>query len=126
MYTPITKYLSSPVTSWNVRRLGETMVTALTSKSLCLSSHSKATPPWCGLVAFDKITQYPEIDFGYRSSVSFVSVKTQQLTPIWHKPFAAAVNPDPHALLMFQVATEKVPLPPDRGGADETDIGVNI
>ena len=53
-------------------------------------------------------------------------VKTQQPTPIWRKPFAAAVNPDLRALLMFQVAMEKVPLPPDRGGADETDIGVNI
>jgi len=25
----------------------------------------------------------------------------------------------------FQVATEKVPLPPDRGGVDETDIGID-
>ena len=58
--------------------------------------------------------------------VSFVSVRTQQPTPIWRKPFTAAVNPDPYALLMFQVATEKVPLPPDRGGADETNIGVDI
>jgi len=33
MYAPITKYHSSPVTSWNVRRLGKTMVTASTSKS---------------------------------------------------------------------------------------------
>jgi hypothetical protein len=57
--------------------------------------------------------------------VSFVSVKTQQPTPIWRKPFAAAVNPDPRALLIFQVAMEKVQLPPDRGGVDETDIGVN-
>jgi hypothetical protein len=57
--------------------------------------------------------------------VSFISVKTQHLTPIWRKPFAAATNPDPRALLIFQVATEKVPLPPDRGGVDETDIGVD-
>ena len=57
--------------------------------------------------------------------VSIVSVKTQQLTPIWCKPLAAATNPDPCALLIFQVATEKVPLPPDRGGINETDIGVN-
>ena len=58
-------------------------------------------------------------------SVSFVSVKTQQPTPIWRKTFAAAANPDPRALLIFQVATEKVPLPPDRGGSDETNIGIN-
>ena len=58
--------------------------------------------------------------------VSFVLVKMQQPTPIWRKPFAAAVNPDPRALLMFQVAMEKVPLPPDRGGANETDIGVDV
>ena len=58
--------------------------------------------------------------------VSFVSVKTQQPTPIWRKPFAAAVNPDLRVLLMFQVATEKVPLPPDRGGANKTNIGVDI
>ena len=57
--------------------------------------------------------------------VSFVSVKTQQLTPIWRKPLAAAANPSPRALLIFQVATEKVPLPPDRGGINETDIGVD-
>ena len=58
-------------------------------------------------------------------SVSFVSVKTQQPTPIWRKPFAAAANPDPRALLIFQVATEKVPLPPDRGGVNETNISVD-
>ncbi len=57
--------------------------------------------------------------------VSFVSVKTQQPTPIWRKPLAAAANPDPCALLIFQVAMEKVPLPHDRGGVDETDIGVD-
>ena len=56
--------------------------------------------------------------------VSFVLVKTQQPTPIWRKPFAAAANPDPRALLIFQVAMEKVPLPPDSGGVVETDIGV--
>ena len=57
--------------------------------------------------------------------VSFVSVKMQQLTPIWRKPLAAAANPSPHALLIFQVATEKVLLPPNRGGINETDIDVN-
>ena len=59
-------------------------------------------------------------------SVSFVSVKMQQPTPIWRKPFAAATNPTPRALQIFQVAMEKVPLPPDREGVDETDIGVII
>ncbi len=57
--------------------------------------------------------------------VSFVSVITQQPTPIWRKPFAAAANPNPRALRIFQVVMEKVPLPPDRGGVDETDIGVD-
>jgi len=50
---------------------------------------------------------------------------TQQPTPIWRKPFAAAANPDPRALLIFQVGMEEVPLPPDRGDANETDIGVD-
>jgi hypothetical protein len=48
----------------------------------------------------------------------------QQPTPIWRKPFAAAANPAPRAHLMFHAPTEKVPLPPDREGAEETDIGV--
>jgi hypothetical protein len=60
--------------------------------------------------------------FGYQSLLSFVSVKTQQPTPIWHKPFAAAANPAPPALLMFQVPTEKVPLPPGKGGTNEANI----
>ena len=63
------------------------MVTALTSKSLCPSSHSKASPPCCGLIAFNKITQYSQVVFEYRLSVSFVSVKTQQSTPIWRTPW---------------------------------------
>jgi hypothetical protein len=54
--------------------------------------------------------------------VSLVSVKTAQPTPIWHSPLAAAANPAPRPLLMFQVATEKVLLPPGRGGANEADI----
>jgi hypothetical protein len=33
MYAPIAKYWSSPVTSWNVGRLGEMMVMASNSKS---------------------------------------------------------------------------------------------
>jgi hypothetical protein len=45
---------------------------------------------------------------------------------MWRKPLAAAANPAPRALLIFQVATEKVPLPPDKGGVDETDIDVII
>ena len=40
------------------------------------------------------------------------------------EPFAAATNPAPRALLMFQAPTEKVPLPPGKGGAEEIDIGV--
>ena len=60
--------------------------------------------------------------FGYRSSVSFVFVKTQQPTPIWRKPFAAAASTAPRAHLMIQVATEKVPQPSDLEGAKETDI----
>jgi hypothetical protein len=55
--------------------------------------------------------------------VSFVSVKMQQPTPIWRKPFTAAANPPPRALLMFQAPTEKVPLPPGKGDAEEADIG---
>ena len=43
---------------------------------------------------------------------------------MWRKPLAAAANPTPRALQIFQVATEKVPLPPDKGGVDETDINV--
>ncbi len=58
--------------------------------------------------------------------VSFVLVRTQQPIPIWRKPLAAATDPDPRVLLIFQVATEKVLLPPDRGGVDETDIGAII
>jgi hypothetical protein len=54
--------------------------------------------------------------------VSIVSVSTQQPTPIWRKPFAAAANLTPREFQIFQVAMEKVPLPPDRGGIDETDI----
>jgi hypothetical protein len=45
---------------------------------------------------------------------------------MWRKPLAAAANPAPRALLIFQVATEKVPLPPDKGGVDEADIDVII
>jgi hypothetical protein len=57
--------------------------------------------------------------------VSLVSVKTAQPTPIWRSPLAAAANPVPRPLLMFQVAIEKVPLPPGRGGANKTDIGID-
>ena len=73
----------------------------------------------------DEITREPEVIFEYLSSVSFVLVRTQRPIPIWRKPLAAAANPSPRALLIFQVATEKVLLPPNREGIDETDIGVN-
>jgi hypothetical protein len=53
-----------------------------------------------------------------------VSVKTAHPTPIWRNPLAAAANPALRALLMFQVAMEKVLLPPGRGDANKTDIGV--
>jgi hypothetical protein len=39
---------------------------------------------------------------------------------------AAAAKPAHRLLLMFQAATEKVPLPSSREGADKTDIGINI
>ncbi len=58
--------------------------------------------------------------------VSLVSVKTVQLTPIWRSPLAAAVKPAPCPLLMFHVAMEKVPLPSNREGVDEADIGVGV
>jgi hypothetical protein len=45
---------------------------------------------------------------------------------MWRKPLAAAANPAPRALRIFQVATEKVPLPPDKGGVDETNIDAII
>jgi len=57
--------------------------------------------------------------------VSLVSLKTAQPTPIWRSPLAAAANPVPQPLLMFQVRIEKVPLPPSRGGTNETDIGID-
>ncbi len=57
--------------------------------------------------------------------MSLVSVKTVQPMPIWRSPLAAAANPVPQPLLMFQVAIEKVPLPPGRGGANKTDIGID-
>jgi hypothetical protein len=59
---------------------------------------------------------------GYQASVSFVLDKTMHPTPIWCNPLAAAASPAPCALRMFQVATEKVPLPPGKGGAGEADI----
>ncbi len=57
--------------------------------------------------------------------VSLVSVKTAQPTLIWRSPLAATANPVPRPLLMFQVAIEKVPLPPRRGGTNKTDIGID-
>ncbi len=57
--------------------------------------------------------------------MSLVSVKTAQPTPIWRSPLAATANPIPRLLLMFQVAIEKVPLPPGRGGAKKTNIGID-
>jgi hypothetical protein len=62
------------------------------------------------------------MNLGYLSLVSLVSVKTVQLTPIWYSPLAAAANPAPWPLPMFQIAMEKVLLPPRRGGAGEADI----
>jgi hypothetical protein len=56
------------------------------------------------------------------SGISLVLVKTAHPTPIWRNPLAAAANPALRALLMFQVATEKVLLPPGRGSAGETNI----
>jgi hypothetical protein len=44
---------------------------------------------------------------------------------IWRSPLAAAANPAPRPLLMLQVATEKVPLPSGREGADETGINID-
>jgi hypothetical protein len=44
---------------------------------------------------------------------------------VYHQYCSSSANPDPRALLIFQVATEKVPLSPDRGGVNETDISVN-
>jgi hypothetical protein len=38
---------------------------------------------------------------------------------------AAAAIPAPHPPLMFQVATEKVPLPSGIEGANETNIGID-
>jgi hypothetical protein len=61
---------------------------------------------------------------GCQASVSLVLVKTAHPTPIWRNPLAAAANPALRALLMFQVATEKVLLPPGRGGANKTNIVV--
>jgi hypothetical protein len=101
------------------------MFTASTSKSRCSALHSRATPPCCGLTAFDKITQYHETGLGYCSLVSLVSVNTVQLMPKWRSPLAATINPAPRPLLLFQVAMEKVPLPPGREGANKTDIIVD-
>ncbi len=45
--------------------------------------------------------------------------------PIWRNPLATAAKPTLRPLLMFQVATKKVLLPPGRGGADKADIGIS-
>ena len=58
--------------------------------------------------------------------MSLVSVKTTQPTPIWRSPLAAAAKPAPRPLLMFHVATEKVPLPSGREGINEADIGIGV
>ncbi len=118
------KKWTPPMTSWNISTLGKAIFTTSTSKSWCPAVQSRAIPPCCGLVAFNVITWYPSMCLGYQASVSLVLVKTAHPTPIWRNPLAAAANPALHALLMFQVAMEKVPLPPGRGGAGETYIVV--
>jgi len=42
--------------------------------------------------------------------------------PIFASPLAANVNPFPRPQRIFHAATEKVPRPPDEGGAEEADI----
>ena len=57
------------------------------------------------------------------TSVALFLVKMAHPTPIWRKPFAAAIDSAPCTHQLFQVAMEKVLLPPDRGGVDGTNIG---
>jgi hypothetical protein len=60
--------------------------------------------------------------WGYRSSVIFISVKTATSTPICANPLVAEANPAFRPHRMFHAATEKVPQPPDEGGAEDVDI----
>jgi hypothetical protein len=64
----------------------------------------------------------PDAHLGYLSFVIFTSVSTAQFTPICASPLAADVNPVFCPQRMFHVASEKVPLSPDRGDANKTDI----
>jgi hypothetical protein len=67
----------------------------------------------------------PDAHLGYLSFVIFTSVKTAQFTPICTNPLAADVNPVFCLQRMFRVASKKLPLSPNKGDANETNIIVN-
>jgi hypothetical protein len=62
---------------------------------------------------------------GYLSFVIFTLVETARFTPICTNPLAADVNPVFHPQRMFHIASEKVPLFPNQGDANKTDIVVD-
>jgi hypothetical protein len=108
-------------------RFGVRGHTALTSKPSWSSLQMRPIPPWCGLAAFKASTQYPERDFAYQSSVTFILVRIPIPTPICANPLAAAAIPTPLLQRMFHVAMGKglfplVPLPPGQGGINAVNI----
>jgi hypothetical protein len=67
----------------------------------------------------------PDAHLGYSLFVIFTSVGTAQFTLICANPLAADVDPVFRPQRMFHVASKKVPLSPNQGDADKTDIVVD-
>ena len=82
-----------------------------------LARQHKATPPCCFDAAFVATTSYPRPLRAYIPPVSLVSVRNAKSTSSDSSALSALSNPPFRPLLMFQVATEKVPLPSARDGA---------
>jgi hypothetical protein len=77
------------------------------------------------VIAFDKMILNPGMHLEYLTCVIFTSVSTAQFTPICANPLAADVKPVFCTQRMFHVASKKVPLSPDQGDPNETDIVVD-